>query len=234
MSVQHLLPELKGALLDLLFPLHCLGCGAEGSLLCSSCSQALPRVGMPYCQHCGVSIEQGDLCTLCGSSPPAIDGMRSLFVFEGTIREAIHHFKYKRLKALAVPLGELLAEYIYSYPLDMDLLMAVPLHPKRLRERGFNQAALLAQELGKLSSIPVADNLLLRLRDTAPQARALSSDQRSSNVQTAFGCRQRIDGVRVLLIDDVCTTGATLDACAVALKDAGACFVWGLTLAREM
>jgi len=189
---------------------------------------------MPYCQHCGGSIEQGDLCTLCGISPPAIDGIRSLFAFEGTIREAIHHFKYKRFKALVTPLGELLAEHIRSYPLDVDLSIAVPLHPKRLRERGFNQASLLAQELGKLVGIPIAGDLLLRLRDTAPQARALSRDQRSRNVKTAFGCRQRLDGVRVLLIDDVCTTGATLDACAVALKDAGACFVRGLTVAREM
>ncbi|MEW6034100.1 MAG: phosphoribosyltransferase family protein [Chloroflexota bacterium] len=112
--------------------------------------------------------------------------------------------------------------------------MAVPLHPRRLRERGYNQSSLLARGLGQATGLPVDKGTLLRLRDTPPQARTASAEERLQNVVGAFSCRDRLlQGKRVLLIDDVCTSGATLDACATALKRMGASSVWGLTLARE-
>jgi len=151
------------------------------------------------------------------------------------MREAIHQLKYQNLRALAIPLAEMLQEYLVASPLDVDVLVPVPLHRKRLRERGYNQARLLAQELGKLINIPVVDDVLVRLRHTPPQARTATIVERTHNITDAFACRDNsLRGRRVLLIDDVATSGTTLDACAAMLKDNGAASVWGLVMAREI
>lgn len=164
-----------------------------------------------------------------------IEGIRSLFSFEGAMRQAILHFKYKNVKVLSAPLAQLMEEYLLANPLPIDVLVPVPLHRRRLRQRGYNQSSLLARELGKLSSLPVAEGSLVRLRNTAPQTRIRSVEERQSNVAEAFFCRgQLLEGKCILLIDDVCTSGATLNSCAIALKAAGASSVWGLTVAREV
>lgn len=113
--------------------------------------------------------------------------------------------------------------------------MAVPLHPKRLRERGYNQSQLLAKELAKLSGLPLLEDCLIRVRHSTPQARTTTVSERRKNVAGVFSCpNQRLEGKKVLLIDDVSTSGATLDDCARALKEAGASLVWGLVLAKEI
>jgi ComF family protein len=128
----------------------------------------------------------------------------------------------------------LLAESLESKPLPAEVIIPVPLHPQRLRERGYNQSGLLARELGRVSGLPVWEGSILRLRNTPAQVKAASADDRRSNVRGAFSCNdEKVRGKRVLVLDDVCTTGATLDSCAVALKAAGASSVWGLVLARE-
>jgi ComF family protein len=233
LSPQLFLQRLKTAILDILLPLQCVGCGREGNLLCPSCSESLPRVRLPLCQRCGAAVNEGNLCPSCLSYPLSIDRIRSPFMFQGVIRQAILQFKYRHLKTMAAPLAQLLAEYLHSHPMMGELLVPVPLHPRRLRRRGYNQACLLAQELGKLTGLPVAEDALIRVRDAVPQARTKSAAERRQNVRHAFACPGALDGVQVLLIDDVCTTGATLDACAIALKSAGASSVWGLTVARE-
>ena len=229
-----MLPQLKTALLDLLFPLQCLECGREGSLICSTCSQTLPRMEPPFCHSCGITTNDGILCPVCRRFPLTVDGIRSPFLFEGLVREAIHQLKYKRLKTMAAPLGQLLAEYINTNSLPADALIPVPLHPKRTRERGYNQALLLAREISKKSHIPIIDDMLIRQKNTASQARTTSAIERRNNVQDAFAYREKLDGRKILLIDDVCTTGATIDACAVVLKEAGADEVWGLTISRDV
>jgi len=129
----------------------------------------------------------------------------------------------------------LLDDYLVDNPLPGEVLVPVPLHPKRLRERGYNQSYLLAKELGKLTGLPVVADSLVRERHTSPQARTLTVGERRGNVADAFACRdRRLEGKPVILIDDVSTSGATLDACALALKEAGAASVWGLVLAREI
>jgi ComF family protein len=134
---------------------------------------------------------------------------------------------------MAAPLAQLLAEYLHSHPMIGEVLVPVPLHPKRLRQRGYNQASLLAKELSKIIGLPVEEDALLRVQDVVPQARTKSAAERRQNVRHAFACNKNMEGKQILLIDDVCTTGATLDACAIALKTAGASSVWGLTAARE-
>ena len=151
------------------------------------------------------------------------------------MRQAIHQLKYRNLRALAMPLAKLLRDYLVTNPVPGEVVVPVPLHRRRLRERGYNQANLLARELGKLINSPVVDDCLIRLRHAPPQARTLTVDERRSNVANAFTCRdRRLQDKQVLLVDDVSTSGATLDACAAALKAFGTTSVWGLVMAREL
>ena len=227
--------KLKGIALDILFPKRCVGCGSEGDFICHSCRQALLRIAPPICPMCGRPQASGILCPDCVSWQAEIDGIRSPFRFEGVMRQAIHQLKYRNLRALAAPLAELLADYLITSPVPAEVLVPVPLHKKRLRERGYNQSGLLARELSKLTSLPVAEDYLIRQQHTSPQARTSNVGERYSNVAGAFACRNHgLRNKQVLLIDDVSTSGATLDACAAALKAAGAASVWGLVMAREI
>jgi len=173
------------------------------------------------------------LCSFCRRFPSALDGIRSAAVFEEPLRSAIHQFKYRNGRVLAEPLALLLRDCWEHYPLPVDVLVPVPLHKRRLQERGYNQAALLAREMGRLVSLPVVEGVLRRERETRVQV-GLSARERRENVAGAFRCSDgAMRGDRVLLIDDVCTTGATLEACAVALRQQGkARMIWALTVAR--
>jgi competence protein ComFC len=234
-SLQAQLNQLKGRVADFLFPPHCLGCGKEGDFLCIPCRRALPRLLPPLCPRCSRPLIQEDRCPICQRWRLEINGIRSPLLFQGVVRQAIHQLKYNNFKVLASPLAQLLAEYVETRPLPVEVIVPVPLHPRRLRERGYNQSALLARELGRLISLPVVEDSLFRLKDTPAQARASNAEIRRSNVVGVFACRdEKLKGKQVLLIDDVCTTGATLDSCAITLNRAGASSVWGLALAREV
>jgi competence protein ComFC len=227
--------KLKGRIVDFLFPRWCVGCGREGEFICPSCRRSLPRVMPPLCPRCGKPRPSGTLCPTCVSWQAEIDGIRSPFRFDGVMRQAIHQLKYRNLRALAEPLAKLLNDYLATNPIPGEVLVPVPLHQKRLRERGYNQSRLLAKELGKLTNLPVVDDCLIRQRHAPPQARSSTVEERRRNVAGAFVCRDhRLQDKQVLLIDDVSTSGATLDAGAAALKAARATSVWGLVLAREI
>ena len=151
------------------------------------------------------------------------------------MRNAIHRLKYSNLRVLAAPMARMLGDYLADNAVPGEVLVPVPLHRKRLRERGYNQSALLARELGRLVGLPVAEDCLVRTRYVLPQARSSSVEERRANVARAFavvggGAQDK----QVILVDDVSTSGATLNACAGAMKAAGAASVWGLTLAREI
>ncbi|MBI4283763.1 MAG: ComF family protein [Chloroflexi bacterium] len=235
MPVLHQVAKLGGTALDLLFPQRCVGCGKEGDLLCDSCRSTLPRLMPPICPRCGRPQPSGMLCPSCIGWQAEIDGIRSPFRFDGVMRQAIHQLKYRNLRALAAPLARLLHDYLTANPLPGEVLVPVPLHRKRLRERGYNQSGMLARELGKLTALPVVADCLVRERLALPQARTATVGERYRNVADAFVSRdQRLRGRQVVVIDDVSTSGATLDACARALKAAGATSVWGLALAREI
>jgi ComF family protein len=222
-------------IIDLFFPQRCVGCGKFGALICASCCQKLPKILPPFCQKCGRHESSGVLCSACWGQRTAIDGIRSVFRFDGTVRHAIHDLKYRSIKSMADCLATLMADYLRENKLPGDILVPVPLHPRRLRERGYNQSVLLARKLGKIASMPVIEDQLYRLKDSLPQARTETVEERRRNVEKAFACRQGAEsGKRLLLVDDVCTSGATLEACAAALKAAGAVSVWGFTLAREI
>jgi ComF family protein len=225
--------RLRTAILNLLFPPRCVGCKKRGAWFCAACLAVVPRIVPPLCHRCGEPLARpGDLCYNCRREPLQIDGIRSVALFEGPLRQAVHHLKYTGQRGLASSLGSLLVEYWQGNSLPADVLVPVPLHASRQRERGYNQAALLAHELAAAASLPVIEGCLVRTRQTAPQIN-LKSDERKANVREAFACVDgRLAGRQVLLLDDVCTTGATLEACAMACRQAGARSVWALTLAR--
>ena len=234
--MNNLLSKLTGSALDLVFPLQCLGCQREGNLLCAQCRDGLDKLNPPYCTVCAQPSARS-LCTWCRRAPLAIDGIRAPYLMQGPIQEAIHSLKYRSVRASAPELAQLLAQYMTHRRITGDLLVPVPLHPRRLRSRGFNQSALLAGELGKLTGLTglaVDERLVFRTKDTPPQVQAASREQRRSNVEDSFRCSAGLSGESVILVDDVATTGSTLSACAAAMKDAGAASVWGLTVAREV
>lgn len=212
-----------------------MGCGREGEFLCTTCLKTTNRILPPICPKCGRPQPSGVLCPDCIGWSADIDGIRSPFKFEGVIREAVHRLKYQNLRALSPTLAEFLYEFLNGCALSADVIVPVPLHPKRLRERGYNQSGLLADDLGKLTKLPVLNNCLIRQRNTVPQAKTSNIKQRQQNITGAFICRnEELKDKKVFLIDDVATSGSTLDACAGALKAAGAVSVWGLTAAREI
>jgi ComF family protein len=200
------------------------------------------RTGPPWCPSCGLpfpGLEPGNdhLCSRCILDPPAYAGARSFGYYTGELSAAIQQFKFHGRRNLVGHLSALLAEaFIGTWrPGAVDVLVPVPLHPKRRWGRGFNQAALLARALSALISIPCDEGALCRVRDTRPQV-GLSDSERSANVRQAFRSRSpaRVEGMRVLLIDDVMTTGATLSSAAGALRSCGAVRISALTVARAV
>jgi ComF family protein len=160
--------------------------------------------------------------------------LRSVFRYEGGVRALVHAFKFRGQSSLSKTLGEQLFNCYEEYDLRADVIVPVPLAPSRRRSRGYNQATMLAQELSQSTGLPVTD-ALRRVGHAKPQATSASAEERRANVVGAFEANRRADVTdhRVLIVDDVATTGATLNACAEALLAAGAAEVIGLTLARE-
>ncbi len=210
------LHTLADNLLSLLFPDQCAGCQRLGSLFCSAC-QALLR---PYPPD---------------SRPfPFIDAASVAFVFAGPLRDAIHRLKYERVRRIAGPLGALLATHLRAQPFPAAALIPVPLHPKRQAERGFNQSEELARHLSRAQRLPLLTDSLVRVRDTAKQSQQANARARQENVRDSFVWQAATaPPARILLVDDVLTTGATLSACAQALKAAGAQQIYAIALARS-
>ena len=222
--------------LDMVLPIHCLGCGRQGDIICSACVPVLAPLDSPFCDICAAPGVVG-LCRNCRDQQRTasihLSGIRSPYLMEGLLREAIHCFKYRNYRVAAPCFGRMMANYLADNPLPGNVLVPVPLHSRKLRERGYNQAELLAAEIGKITGLPVEKGLLARTRNTAPQVRTADANLRRANTAGAFACQQNLAGAACILVDDVCTTGSTLDACAEALAKAGATQVWAFTLARE-
>jgi competence protein ComFC len=217
--------------IDLVYPRRCAGCGQRGTWLCDGCNAGLPQFSTPWCDRCGVPMTYSR-CK-CPSTPENLERMRSVGPFDGWLRGAVIQFKYHGEWARAAHLSEPLAAAV-AHLQDVDALIPVPLHPARLRQRGFNQSLLLAQHAGDLLGLGVKD-ALIRTRRTDAQVH-LRAEQRMVNVAGAFAVKPSIPvaGLSIALIDDVVTTGSTLSACAEALISAGATSIQAASLAREM
>lgn len=224
----------QGALdrvLELILPPRCGGCNRLGKLYCEACQAAIQRLEEPLCRRCGIELSHaGDSCG-CRHSLRHISSLRAAAVYGGPLESALHRFKYEGRRPLAGPLGLLIAERLVLDGAGADLVTCVPLHVRRRRQRGFNQAELLARGVADRTRLPFVSGLVRNL-DTQPQV-GLDRRSRATNVRNAFAWKaQDLARCSVLLIDDVATTGATLDACAAALKAAGSGPVTGFTVAR--
>lgn len=227
------LRQLVWAGMDLIFPPRCGGCDKAGERFCQTCVASLAYLPPSICVQCGYPLPTAGQCT--ATHPPgtsALAGMRSVLFFEGPVQRALHRLKYKRDIILADSLAGLLSEAWRTSDLPRGVVMPVPLSAERLRERGYNQAGLLAHAFAELTHLPYRPAAAVRIRHTVSQVK-LSAAQRRENVAQAFEAQSRaVLGQTIILVDDVCTTGATLAACAEALRAAGASCIWGLTLAR--
>ena len=234
------------ALLDLLFPPLCHVCREfipdAGDLeICSRCMEKIPKLVSPLCPVCGAPFateDDGDhLCGPCLLHHPPFLAARSATLYSGPVQGLIHRLKYGKKVHLARPLGLLAAGCLASFVEEKapDLIVPVPLHRKRLRQRGFNQSQLIAAVLGKAWGVPLVVGNLRRVRWTEPQT-GLAAAERGGNVRDAFAVRnaEGVRGKRVLLVDDVFTTGSTVRACAEPLQEAGVADLLVVTVARGM
>jgi ComF family protein len=230
--------------LDAVFPWRCTGCGREGrSIVCDRCTDRVRWIEEPVCPACGLPLASGPphLCHACIERPPAFRRARAIACYrahdegEDPLGIALRGLKYAGRRALARPLAELVADRFPFAPDEFDLVVPVPLHPSRLRSRGFNQALLLARAACRRWAIPVEPRALVRVRPTPPQV-GLGEAERRRNLRGALAVRPGADvrGRRVLVIDDVATTLATANESAKALLRGGARAVDVLTLARTL
>ena len=210
----------------------------EGTI-CSDCRQQFSPVGPPLCTHCGRPFAAGDShpCSRCLEREPIYDLARAGGLYRNTMVTAIHRLKYQERVHLAKDLAVWTLNQWErpGFLPKMDMIIPVPLHPHRLKERGFNQSQLLGRVLAKKLHVPCDPFVLIRTKDTDPQV-GLSEKERKENVRGAFavnpGRHSRIEGKTLLVLDDVMTTGATVEECARTLKNSGAEKICVLTIAR--
>jgi len=232
------------AFLDILFPPRCHNCKSfipdAGAIhLCATCMDASAPIRSPLCELCGEPFltagGSDHLCGGCLREPPRFTAARAAVLFNGPVRELIHSFKYYRRTQLCRPLGLLTARQLGPFVAAAapDLVIPVPLHVKRLRQRGFNQAVLLGEILAREWHVPLSRRNLRRLRWTEPQI-SLAAAERAANVRGAFAVTDPavLQGKRVILVDDVYTTGSTVAECARVLFKAEAAAVFVITVAR--
>lgn len=205
---------------------------AGNAPLCPACREALPWLPSERCPVCAVPSPGGAVCGACLAEPPAFRGSRAALAYEFPVDALVHAFKY----AGDLPVGEALAELLQTAVRGADrpdALVPMPLHPARLRERGFNQALELARRVGRDLQVPVLARACRRLRDTAPQA-SLPWKERAANIRGAFACEAELSGKRIAIVDDVMTTGHTLSELARTLVRAGTAEVWCWVVARAL
>ncbi|MBN1122029.1 MAG: ComF family protein [Anaerolineae bacterium] len=221
--------------LDLLFPPRCIVCKQPGADICSTCLQTFMPVPEPVCEVCSEPVSTPGLCDRCRQNRPAFFRVYSAYCYEGAVQQAVQALKYRRRKSLSKPLALSLAEQVPLPAAENALIAAVPMHVDRQTQRGYNHAALLAVELSKRWGIPLLSSHALRRTVNTKTQVGLKYTDRVENVKGAFYAdSHEVTDHTILLIDDVCTTGATLDAIARILLTAGAEAVIGITLARTI
>jgi competence protein ComFC len=224
--------QLAWAGLDWLYPPQCGGCGKPGTRWCIDCQQHTSLLPTMVCTLCGRVLDTPGICSRCRTTPPPYSALRSWAFFNGALRNALHRLKYSRDLALGEILARPLVEMLRNLVWPVDLVTSVPMGVARQAERGYNQATLLAFPLSLACGIPFQSQALLKRRETRSQV-GLNLAQRRDNVSGAFSARlEFVQNKSILLVDDVTTSGATIEACAHALINAGASQVFGLTLAR--
>lgn len=230
--------------LTFLYPSQCRVCGELLRLesvpyMCNTCWHNVHFIKPPWCEICGIPITE-NRCNECETNPPRYGKLRTIAFYESALQQAIHLFKFEKRKALAKHLARLTIDHIPNDCdlTDYDFILPVPIHKKRLRERGFNQSTLLAKEIvkrAKSTKAQVVTDVLVRDRNTSPQS-SLDREARQTNIIGAFGLRKKeiVRDKRILVLDDVFTTGATVREAVKMLWEADPKEVDVLTLARTL
>ena len=208
-------------------------CGAEsaGDAVCEACARALPNRPPSACPRCGLPGLDGGCCAACEREKPAYDATLALYDFVFPVDAMVHALKYRHRLSMASFFGAALAARAQDFGAHADLILPMPLHPRRLAERGFNQAVELARPLARVRGLPLGLAVVRKLRDIPAQA-GLDREARLRNPRGVFECDMSLHGQRVIVVDDVMTTGATLGELARTLKRQGASWVGNLVVAR--
>jgi len=234
----------KNFFLELLFPSRCLACQKDTSSapvdekpLCRDCFEKIPVNSGFFCPNCLNRSFDGNACQSCRGKSPLKRLLIASDYDNEIVKKIILAYKYDFIKDLSRPLRNLIVKYLaqLNFPIDANFtLIAVPLHKKREKYRGFNQSAMLAELLAEHFKLPILNDVLIRGRDTQPQTECVHPKERKENIRGAFECAmpEEVKGKKIILVDDVLTTGATLRECAQVLRRAGAKEIWGLAAAK--
>lgn len=233
--------------LDCVFPRLCLGCGKDGSHLCRECYESLPILYRVNCPFCGHRSPDGRACSQCRHQHHShISGILIASDWNNLLlRQIIYEYKYRFIKELADPLANLMIKFLttaepVNRQTDKLILIPVPLHGRRLAWRGFNQSEILTKKIADYFNLVLIDNILIRSRHTIPQREIKKPQDRAANIKNVFALNPEINlenknllkNKIIILIDDICTTGATFEDCARALQPLGPKEIWGLVIAR--
>lgn len=251
MNNQNMIEYIKEGLLNFVFPLDCKICEkpireSKGYSICEDCFKTIELIERPYCAKCGKPLIPTDffkqnreiLCLDCKRKKYSFEFSRSTGIYDKVLKKCIHLFKYYGEKKLAKPLGKLMVDSLVKndeFKRKIDLIIPVPLHRNDLKKRGFNQSVLLGKVTGDYLSIPVRENVLIKKKLTPFQVN-LSKKERKINILGAFSVEkpEEIKGKNILILDDVFTTGATVEECTKELMKARAKNIFVLTLARTV
>lgn len=227
----------RESLLDTFFPKVCVGCGRIDTFLCPKCYMKIIQIKSPLCLGCGRLSQKGKYCPRCKPKTKLNGVVIAAHYEEGPLKEAIHTYKYEFVYDLRYILSTFLADALKRGGFDEKYILTyVPLHPKKENWRGFNQSKLLAEEVSKITGLEIMGNILRRKKNN-PRQIELKRSERFANVKDIFSVNEeivdKISGKKIILVDDIVTTGATLNECARVLKENGAKQVWGLVLGKH-
>jgi len=227
------LSKIKWKILDIFYPPFCCACGRIGYEICPDCTAKIVSTSdFILCRICGDQISQRGVCSECQIKKPAFSQLRSYGIYTGVLKEAIHKLKFGRGMGIMTNLLDPILNFIRAWRIHPDLVVPVPLSVPRFRERGYNQSDLIAKPIADSLNIRYSTSCIRRIRDTHTQV-GLNAEKRKKNIANAFVADIEICGGKViLLVDDIATTGATLNECAVALNKAGAAEVFCFSVAR--
>lgn len=219
--------------IDWVFPPHCLGCGIEGEIICPDCYATIKRVPINVCPYCNAYVSTNGHCPDCSNRKPAYSRYRAFAFYGGVIREAVHHLKYQNDVGVARVLAGYLLKVIQAENWEFDLVVPVPLSKTKQEQRGYNQAERLARPIAAALNKTFSTSALRRIKEKASQV-DLDVQSRRANVRGVFEADPMIvKGKRILLIDDVFTTGATLESASQALKDAKSGLIFAVTVGKS-
>lgn len=219
---------------DFVYPPICAGCGKPGELFCHECIEKTRFISRPFCPICGYPTASAKICENCKETPPPYTAMRSWAEFEDPLRKALHKLKYQSDLGLGNEFAAPLLQIIEKEGWNFDCIIPIPISKAHQRERGYNQAAVIARPLALATGKPMLENAVRRIKETQSQI-TLSREERFKNLHSAFlGNSATLINKKVLLVDDITTTGATLISCSQTLREFGCTQIFCITVARTI